>query len=114
LLDEIIEKVNGLFEGELTDDDQLVYVNGVIKGKLLENDTLVQHAMSNSKVLRTGAPYTAYKAAASGPIDCLEWWRRPQDRGKSDDTGFDVHLVKPVSLEALLLALAGSELGYSC
>ena len=30
-------KVNDLFEGELTDDDQLVYVNNVIKGKLLES-----------------------------------------------------------------------------
>jgi type I restriction enzyme, R subunit len=41
---EIIEKVNGLFEGQLTDDDQLVYVNGVLKGKLLENQTLIQQA----------------------------------------------------------------------
>ncbi|CAN7518197.1 type I restriction endonuclease [Caballeronia sp. LjRoot34] len=49
LLNEIIAKVNGLFEGELTADDQLVYINGVIKGKLLENDTLVQQAKSNSK-----------------------------------------------------------------
>ena len=48
-LAEIIEKVNGLFEGKLTDDDQLVYVNGVLKGKLLENSTLVQQAGSNSK-----------------------------------------------------------------
>jgi type I restriction enzyme R subunit len=44
LLAEIIERVNGLFEGELTDDDQLVYVNGVLKGKLLENETLMQQA----------------------------------------------------------------------
>jgi type I restriction enzyme R subunit len=36
-LAEIIEKVNTLFEGELTDDDKLVYVNNVIKGKLLES-----------------------------------------------------------------------------
>ncbi len=49
LLDEIIDKVNGLFDGELTDDDQLVYVNGVIKGKLLENSLLQQQAASNSK-----------------------------------------------------------------
>ena len=48
-LDEIIQKVNGLFEGELSDNDQLVYVNGVLKGKLLENETLVQQAGSNSK-----------------------------------------------------------------
>jgi type I restriction enzyme, R subunit len=29
-LNEIIQKVNGLFEGELTDDNQLVYVNGAL------------------------------------------------------------------------------------
>lgn len=49
LLDDIIQKVNGLFEGELSDNDQLVYVNGLIKGKLLENARLVQQAGSNSK-----------------------------------------------------------------
>lgn len=55
-LDEIIQKVNGLFEGDLTDDDQLVYVNGVLKGKLLENETLVQQAMSNSKEQFANSP----------------------------------------------------------
>ncbi|WP_213781807.1 type I restriction endonuclease [Caballeronia sp. dw_276] len=55
-LDEIIQKVNGLFEGELSDDDQLVYVNGVIKGKLLENDTLMKQAMSNSKEQFANSP----------------------------------------------------------
>jgi type I restriction enzyme R subunit len=55
-LTEIIHKVNGLFEGELTDDDQLVYVNGAIKGKLLENDTLMQQAASNSKEQFANSP----------------------------------------------------------
>lgn len=55
-LNEIIEKVNGLFEGELTDDDQLVYVNGVLKGKLLENETLVRQAASNSKEQFANSP----------------------------------------------------------
>ncbi len=55
-LDEIIEKVNGLFEGELTDDDQVVYVNGVLKGKLLENETLVKQAASNSKEQFANSP----------------------------------------------------------
>ena len=45
----IIERLNGLFDGDVTDGDQLVYVNGVIKGKLLENITLAQQAASNSK-----------------------------------------------------------------
>ena len=49
LLSEIVAKVNDLFDGELTDDDKLVYVNNVLKGKLLESDLLVQQAMSNSK-----------------------------------------------------------------
>jgi type I restriction enzyme R subunit len=55
-LNEIIEKVNGLFEGELTEDDQLVYVNGVLKGKLLENETLMQQAASNSKEQFANSP----------------------------------------------------------
>jgi len=55
-LNEIIEKVNGLFEGELTDDDQLVYVNGVLKGKLLENETLLRQAASNSKEQFANSP----------------------------------------------------------
>jgi type I restriction enzyme R subunit len=49
LLAEIIEKVNDLFDGELTDQDKLVYVNNVIKGKLLESATLQQQAVNNTK-----------------------------------------------------------------
>lgn len=55
-LNEIIKKVNGLFEGELTDDDQLIYVNGVLKGKLLENETLMRQAASNSKEQFANSP----------------------------------------------------------
>jgi type I restriction enzyme, R subunit len=45
----IIEKVNELFEGELTDQDRLVYVDTVIKTKLLESKTLMQQATNNTK-----------------------------------------------------------------
>ncbi|MGE8281255.1 MAG: type I restriction endonuclease subunit R [Stenotrophomonas sp.] len=55
-LEEIIEKVNGLFQGQLTDGDQLQYVDGAIKGKLLENETLVQQASSNSKEQFANSP----------------------------------------------------------
>ncbi|MDD3355236.1 MAG: type I restriction endonuclease subunit R, partial [Zoogloea sp.] len=55
-LEEIIQKVNGLFEGELSDNDQLVYVNGVLKGKLLENETLVQQAANNTKEQFANSP----------------------------------------------------------
>jgi len=52
----IIAKVNDLFEGELTDDDKLIYVNHVLKGKLLESEILVQQANSNTKVQFANSP----------------------------------------------------------
>jgi len=53
---EIIAKVNDLFQGELTDDDRLVYVNNVIKGKLLESQILVQQAANNTKEQFANSP----------------------------------------------------------
>lgn len=55
-LQEIIRRVNDLFEGDLTDEDQLVYVNNVIKGKLLESETLVQQAANNTKEQFSNSP----------------------------------------------------------
>jgi type I restriction enzyme R subunit len=55
-LNEIIEKVNDLFEGELTDQDKLVYVNHVIKGKLLESEMLRQQAANNTKEQFANSP----------------------------------------------------------
>jgi type I restriction enzyme R subunit len=70
-LTEIIQKVNGLFEGELSDDDQLVYVNGVLRGKLLENDTLMQQAASNTKEQFANSPDLG-KALMDAIIDAFE------------------------------------------
>ena len=53
---DIFEKVNDLFEGDLTDQDKLVYVNDVIKGKLLESEKLRQQAASNSKEQFANSP----------------------------------------------------------
>jgi type I restriction enzyme R subunit len=55
-LAEIIAKVNTLFEGELSDDNKLVYLNHVLKGKLLESDILVQQASSNTKEQFSNSP----------------------------------------------------------
>ncbi|WP_193213291.1 type I restriction endonuclease subunit R [Luteolibacter marinus] len=55
LLSEIIAKVNDLFEGELSDDDKLVYVNHV-KSKLMESDLLKQQAANNSKQQFANSP----------------------------------------------------------
>lgn len=55
-LAEIITRVNDLFEGDLTEDDRLVYVNNVIKGKLLESMILVQQAANNTKEQFANSP----------------------------------------------------------
>ena len=55
-LAEIIQKVNDLFQGELTDQDKLVYVNHVIKGKLLESQKLKQQAANNTKEQFANSP----------------------------------------------------------
>lgn len=55
-LAQIIEKVNELFDGDLTEDDKLVYVNNVIKGKLLESELLVTQASNNSKEQFANSP----------------------------------------------------------
>jgi type I restriction enzyme R subunit len=56
LIAEILEKVNGLFDGDLTDEDQLVYVNNVLKGKLLESKELATQAKNNTKAQFAASP----------------------------------------------------------
>jgi type I restriction enzyme R subunit len=48
--------VNDLFEGDLSDQDKLVYVNNVIKGKLLESEILRQQATNNTKEQFANSP----------------------------------------------------------
>jgi len=55
-LGEIIAAVNDLFEGDLTEDDKLVYVNDVLKTKLLESQILVQQALNNTKEQFASSP----------------------------------------------------------
>jgi type I restriction enzyme R subunit len=55
-LAEIIEKVNGLFESKVSEDDKLLYVNGVLKGKLAENERLVEQSVVNSKAQFANSP----------------------------------------------------------
>ena len=70
-LAEIIEKVNELFEGELTDDDKLVYVDQVLKSKLLESKLLQKQASSNTKEQFAGSPdlYSEQQKAIMGAMD---------------------------------------------
>jgi len=55
-LDELIAKVNDLFEGDLTPGDKLVYVNDVIKGKLMESEKLAEQAVNNTKEQFAASP----------------------------------------------------------
>jgi len=71
LLREIIERVNDLFEGDLTDGDQLVYINDVIRGKLLESEELVTQARNNSKAQFAASP-TLDNELLNAIIDALD------------------------------------------
>ena len=55
-LQELIERVNDLFEGDLSPNDKLVYVNNALKGKLLEDEELIQQAVSNTKEQFASSP----------------------------------------------------------
>jgi type I restriction enzyme, R subunit len=70
-LDEIIKRVNDLFEGDLTAQDKLVYVNNVIMGKLLESETLKQQAVNNTKEQFANSPdlKTELLTAIMGALD---------------------------------------------
>jgi type I restriction enzyme R subunit len=70
-LAEIIEKVNDLFDGELSNQDKLVYVNHVIKGKLLESEKLRQQAVNNTKEQFASSPdlKTELLNAVMGALD---------------------------------------------
>ncbi len=58
-LEEIVARVNDLFEGDLSESDKLVYVNNVIKGKLLESAELVLQATNNTKAQFANSPTLA-------------------------------------------------------
>lgn len=71
LLAEIVAKLNDLFQGDVTDDDQLIYVNNVIKGKLMESETLAQQAANNTKEQFANSPHLS-KAILDAIIDAFE------------------------------------------
>lgn len=48
-LQEVIEKLNDLFDGDLTDDDQLQWVFGTLRAKMEESEVLRGQAANNSK-----------------------------------------------------------------
>ena len=83
-LREIIEKVNELFEGELTDDDKLIYVNNVLKGKLLENETLRQQATSNSKARFEASPDLS-SAVLEAVLDARGAHKRMSEQAINDE-----------------------------
>lgn len=110
LLREIIEKVNDLFDGDLTDGDQLVYVNEVIKGKLLESEELVTQAQNNSKAQFASSP-TLDNELLNAIIDALDAHQKMSQQALGSNTvraGLKDILLGPGQLyEALRAARQG-------
>ncbi|ABN76963.1 type I restriction endonuclease subunit R [Cereibacter sphaeroides] len=70
LLSQIVAKLNDLFTGDLTDNDQLSYAM-TVKGKLLENTTLAQQAANNHKEQFGNSP-NLMNALMDAIIDALD------------------------------------------
>ncbi|MDF9834436.1 type I restriction enzyme R subunit [Ereboglobus sp. PH5-5] len=70
-LAELIEKLNELFGGEVTEQDKLSYVNGTLINKLTESETLRQQAASNTKEQFANSPdlMTEFKNAIIASYD---------------------------------------------
>jgi type I restriction enzyme R subunit len=69
-LREIIQKMNDLFEGELTDADQINFVNH-IRDKMLENPVLAQQAASNKKDQFSASP-DFHEAMMTAVVDAYD------------------------------------------
>lgn len=67
LLSQIVDKLNDLFTGDLTDNDQLSYAL-TVKNKMLEDSTLIQQANSNLKKQFANSP-TLMKSLIDAIID---------------------------------------------
>ena len=55
-LDAIIQRVNEIFVGHISDNDKLVYVNDVIMGKLMDCELLIEQAANNTKEQFANSP----------------------------------------------------------
>ena len=99
LLREIIEKVNDLFDGELTDQDKLVYVNHVIKGKLLESETLQQQAANNTKEQFANSPdlKTELLNAIMGALDAHTAMSTQALNSTTVQNGHEGHPAQPLA-----------------
>jgi type I restriction enzyme R subunit len=116
LLREIIQRVNDLFEGDLTEGDQLVYVNDIIKGKLLESEELATQAMNNSKAQFAASP-TLDDEIMNAIIDALDAHQKMSRQALDSDrvrAGLKDVLLGPGQLYELLrgrIAVAPGDIG---
>ncbi|MHB8211161.1 MAG: hypothetical protein ACYDDP_07440 [Acidithiobacillus sp.] len=55
-LDAIIQRVNEIFVGHISDNDKLVYVNDIIMGKLMDCELLIEQAANNTKEQFANSP----------------------------------------------------------
>ena len=110
LLAEIISRVNDLFDGDLSDGDQLVYVNGVIKTKLLESEALRTQAKANSKEQFSASPTLAKEMlnAIIEAYDAHETMSKQALNSEAIQRGIKEILVGPGRLWEMLKEVEGA------
>ncbi len=111
LLADIIAKVNELFTGETSDDDQLVYVNNVIKGKLLQSERLGEQAANNTKEQFSNSPDLS-QAILDAIIDAFDAHRSMSEQAlnsKRVQDGLKDVLMGPGQLYEMLRRVQGRD-----
>jgi type I restriction enzyme R subunit len=98
LLSEIIERVNELFSGDLTDQDRIAFVTHV-RDRLLESPTLQAQATSNSKAQFSASP-DLREAITAAVIEALDSYTTMSSQALNSE-------ATQVGLKNVLLDLAG-------
>ena len=67
---------------------------------------LARHRHAAAQRLRSGTPHSRTSTRISLKLVALTGWGQEEDRRRSEEAGFDAHLVKPIDLAALTNLLA--------
>ena len=111
-LQEIVEQMNMLFNGELTDGDRVAFVRG-LKSKMMENGTLARQARSNTKQQFANSPDLG-EALVNAIIDAYAAHSEMSKQALNDQTvreGLKGLLLGPAQLYEALRGAADGQPG---
>ena len=111
-LSAIIQAINDLFEGDVSEGDAVSYVDSVIRGKMLESDTLRAQAAANTKEQFANSP-SLQDELMNAIMDAMAAHQSMSRQALGSDTVRAGILSALLGPEALWETLRGGEAGAS-